>query len=300
MFDVDTLNKQHPECKLILYPLIESGYIHCFIPYLDVLFEYLINKNNRIVFFSAGPENRNISVIERLLVSLFGENNYQILKQQGQFEVFSSQHLREAIYEKGEIYNNHIKDLKIVLKENESIANTILIEDQPFYAAYDQTPCIIGIKLENLFNSNNKEKNFSKNATYYLLGLFKEYFNSSLNLNEKFEPIRDWLDKFLFNNVIDFSSYKYGNEYHNQGIYHHVPNILDDWAINLIVHGFNEVQKKHPNATLYYVSKHCSCDAASSINLYNKNGNVEDSVDNTNNISKKINKPSKLKLNYFT
>ena len=275
MLDCNSLTIEHPECKLILHPVVDGIYIHCFIPYVDVLFEYLINSNNRIAFFSAGMASRNIPVIETLLVDLFGRKQYKYLKEEGQFEIFSSHHLRNAIPENGEVYVKNIKDLNIVLKENETLDNTILVEDHYYYGAHDQMPCILGLMLDGLLEYPG-EKNFSKNATYYLLGLFKQYVTSSIGLNQEIQPIRTWFKQFLLDNKITdcsgYTGYYYNqdNPYDNKKIYH-MPYRTDPLVINSIISGFEEVKKKYPQATLYAIKNTIDQDATSLLNINKSN-----------------------------
>lgn len=243
LFSSDELEEDHSECPLVVFSWEEMDYTHCFIPYLDVLIDYLINAGSRIVFFSAGPECRNNAVIEKLLIKLFGEDRYKELKCDGQFEVFSPKDMRESIPTHGEIYNNRIKDLNIVLKDDETILDSILIEDQSLYAAWDQRPCIVGLVLENLL-FESKETNFSKNAAYYLLGIFIEYFNN----NQDFLPLKLWVENFFLEKNNEYSMHSQV-ECNRQVCY--VPQITDPWVLNLINSGLSEVQKKYPDASLF-------------------------------------------------
>lgn len=243
LFNLDDLEINHSECPLVIFSWTEMDYIHCFVPYLDVLIDYLIGYGSRVAFFSAGPENRNNIVIEKLLIQLFGEDRYKELKYDGQFEVFSPKDMREAIPAKGEIYTRYVKDLNIVLKDHETILDSILIEDQSLNMAWDQKPCIVGLVLENLLY-DFQESNFSKNAVYYLLGIFIEYFNN----NPDALPLRSWMEKFFLeknNRYLIHAEIEYGRQIC------YVPQKNDPWAINLINSGLTEVQQRYPNARLF-------------------------------------------------
>jgi hypothetical protein len=243
LFNLDELEIDHSECPLVVFSWTEMDYIHCFVPYLDVLIDYLINAGSRIAFFSAGPECRNNIVIERLLIKLFGEERYKELKYDGQFEVFSPKDMRESIPAHGETHTHCIKDLSIVLKDNETILDSILIEDQSLYSAWDQRPCIVGLVLENLLY-DLKETNFSKNAVYYLLGVFTEYFNN----NPDFLPLKLWVENFFLEKNNQYSIHSQ-IEFNRQVCY--VPQTTDPWVVNLINSGLIEVQKKYPDARLF-------------------------------------------------
>ncbi len=242
LFDFDELQINHPDCHLIVFPMIEAGYIHCFVPYLDVLMNYLINTGSRIAFFSAGSESRNIVVIGELLIKLFGEVRYQELKDAGQFNIFSGHQMRIANSQLGEEYTTHVKDLNIVLEGNETILDAILIDDQPRYVAHDQTPCIVGIVLEDLLE-NFRQDNFSKNAVYYLLGVFSNYFND----NQDSLPIRVWMKNFFLEHT-DYNII-YSNLYLPHDFF--IPEKNNKCVLQLIQQGLQEVQKTYPDAMLY-------------------------------------------------
>ena len=95
----------------------EHGIYHYLcLPYLDVLFHYLISHDVRIVFFSAGIDDRNITILEQILSQSLGEDTYQKLKTTGQFEIFSAHHLTQnynAILGEG----RNIKDLEKIIKK---------------------------------------------------------------------------------------------------------------------------------------------------------------------------------------
>ena len=67
-FKEDVVATLHPECPIIEFKDKYFCHTHVFIPYLDVLMQYLIDNGSRIAFFSAGTTMRNKTVIKRLLV----------------------------------------------------------------------------------------------------------------------------------------------------------------------------------------------------------------------------------------
>jgi hypothetical protein len=109
------IRKINHECPALVY-IAENGekHLHIFIPYFDILLNYLIEAGARIVFFSSAIEHRNINVIPELLGNILGKEKYEKLKEDGQFDIFSRHHTREGGKGGGE--GNRVKDLTIVLR----------------------------------------------------------------------------------------------------------------------------------------------------------------------------------------
>ena len=166
--------EHHPECPKINISFDNNNeqrhehYICA--PYLRELFQYLDQKGARIVFFSAGLESRNVSLVDTLMRYIFQDNEtaYPNLYFKGHFKVYSRHHLI-----------NNKKDLNIIdYHEGESLENAILIDDKPEWRAPNQDAMIQAFR----FSLSNEEPFFhdlAKNTTYYLIGLFKLYFNDS-------------------------------------------------------------------------------------------------------------------------
>ena len=186
MYNLKNFQLQHPECpNPVTFIEQKKTYYYYFPPYLEILFNYLIKANCRIAFFSAAHEERNIIILDKLLSNIFGKESYQQLKTAGQFDVFSSHHLRKGNESLNELHYA-VKDLSIILKHKEDIENSVLIEDQPCYAAHN-TPCITGLNLYrwNISATNDSPFCFAKNNAYYLLGIFIDYFNTKQYLSFK-------------------------------------------------------------------------------------------------------------------
>ncbi|TSJ80491.1 MAG: hypothetical protein NMK33_03220 [Candidatus Cardinium sp.] len=227
---IELLKKYSPECPIITY--IHNGdrfkgeYTHIFSPYLNILFEYSIEKGVRIAFFSSAIKERNISVIPELLISFWDEAQYQKLKSGRQFDIFSREDLRYCV-----------KDLSVVIQKDESLLDAVLIENDPSYTAYDQEPCIYVI---DLFSSYLKERckeeenfyHFSKNSSYYIIGLFKTHFEYKKYKNL---PFRVGLDQILPTDRKEY--YSFFKEH--------------PFAHKMMRIGLEEVQKKVPDAILY-------------------------------------------------
>jgi len=232
---IDNIKSLHPECLMIPYLYKDKGiYYHIFIPYLQILIHYLIQFGSRIVFFSSAIEDRNSKVIPTLLEEILGKEHYQLLKSQGQFDILSKQHMRSRNDALG-AYGNNIKNCTQVIKNNETLLDAILIEEQPSYAALNQKSSISIIDVEHwaVACENESKYAFPKNMIYYLLGIFKTYFGNSAYRKL---PLRKGIEKILLQ--------KKAEEYiesMDQSPFVHA-------MINL---GLNEVRKTYPKAIFY-------------------------------------------------
>jgi hypothetical protein len=90
------------------------------------------------------------------------------------------------------------KDLTVLLEDNEALENVILIEDRTTFMHPGQDPCILvyesnGCNEYDTSYSDLSMKLFAKNTSYYLLGIFKQYFESGkydqLSLRESIKLI---------------------------------------------------------------------------------------------------------------
>jgi hypothetical protein len=219
---------------------------HVFVPYLGVLFEYLVKNGVRVVFFSSAVEERNNTVIPKLLKKVLGKERYESLHEQGQFEIFSRQHLREGDSDFGE-YGNDVKDLAKVIKEGEDLADAILVEDQPTYTAYGQWPCIkvLDCMLWDITGKNDARDSYPKNTVYHLLGLFKTYFE-----NEEYKqmPLRKGIEKLC---PIPPPRHDNGIKRKNQPPPLFRPDNDQQFTYRMICLGLDEVRKKHKKAIVY-------------------------------------------------
>ena len=243
--EIDQFPQLHPECPLpILFKSRVEEYYHFFPPYLDVLIKYLIENGSRIVFFSAGNEDRNKFLVDALLSTILGRQYYQQLKEKGQFSVFSSNNLRRSyhLHETGVgmIHGHYVKDLAQVLQDDEVIENSILVEDQPAYAAFNSKPCIMSLILYqwDILSFNDSELSFPKNNVYYLLGIFISYFDSDKSLSLS---LREGIEK-IYQEKVSPDHLKNGNapleKFH--------PFVLEMISLGLL-----EVQKQRPDAVFY-------------------------------------------------
>ncbi len=163
------------ESKLDMRSCGESCYVnrrHYIIPHMKVLFDYLLSKNVRLVFYSASVESRNLPLVTDLMTYYYGQDKFLHLKYEGQFEIFSrTQSVKPGETSRNWVYphGTQLKDLKVVLKpeRNETINDVILVDDRPYNATVDQKVII------------TRSKHDFKNNTYYFLGVFKTYFTST-------------------------------------------------------------------------------------------------------------------------
>ena len=251
-YELEAIKAANPECPIVMYKCEKSEqYPHLFVPYLQVLFEYLIKNGARVVFFSSAVEHRNISVIPQLLVNILGEERYALLKSQGQFAIFSKQHVRP-----GKPWHsregNYVKDLKTVIAEGEDLENAVLIEDQPSYVAHDQEPCIS--VLDCLYwkptYTNAKDDGqgiLPKNTVYYLLGLFKTYFE---NKDYAQMPLRKGIARIFPSTP---AHYDYMHKVKPGPLFYanHLDGDNSQFIYDMICLGLDEVRKTDPEAILY-------------------------------------------------
>lgn len=174
--DLEFAKKSQPDCPVIIWKHKSGNYPHVFIPYLRVLFDYLLEKGVRIAFFCTAVEERNPAVIPTLLTSFWGRKKFEALKAKGQFAMFSRDDLRPS--HEGEEGMNK-KDLKIVIREGESLVDTILVEDDPSYTASGQEPCLVIIDLCRWIQLKDKNNTDPVDSVYYMIGVFKTYFENS-------------------------------------------------------------------------------------------------------------------------
>jgi hypothetical protein len=224
----------------LLNPGTQSGswsrYTYLCLPYLDSLFNYLIDHKARIVFFSAGIKERNVALLEQILPQYLGEERYELLKAQGQFQIFSEDDLTPSNGENlGE--GRHIKDLNKVINGVDQ-RNVILIDDDSSYVQAYQRPYIQPLDLSDwnvLSQRENGYNDFAKNGAYYLLGIFKEYFEqeqySALQLKDGLIEVYKEREVSIF------------KKYHATS--------RNPFVREMIYSGLTEVQKTHEEAVLY-------------------------------------------------
>ncbi|XP_065218635.1 uncharacterized protein LOC135844387 isoform X7 [Planococcus citri] len=247
----EIIRKSFPECPIIDWnERLFDGSIyrtpHVFLPHLKILFDYLLEQGVRIVFFSSGPKERNLTVIPELLTSFWGCEKFKALKAEGQFDIFSEEHTRERAFP--DETGGYVKDLKVVIRDGETLSDAILVEDDYTFAAHDQKPYlfIIDLTFWRITDKDEAEKedkgygiwvgktsNFCVNSIFYMLGVFKTYFG-----HEKYKvlPLREGL-----NQLLPKEAYKNGSEFFAKH------SFADD-MINL---GLSEVRKLVPNAMYY-------------------------------------------------
>ena len=73
------------------------GSLYVFKPHVELLFRYLLAEGARITFFSIGVKNRNVYLMDQLLIRFYGQDRYDELVREGQFKVFYTKVVRSCI-----------------------------------------------------------------------------------------------------------------------------------------------------------------------------------------------------------
>jgi hypothetical protein len=224
--DLKRMKKQLPECPIIHFTHDSCGKIHyIFLPYLQILFDYLLEQGARIVFFSGGSEERNVAVIPALLTSFWGDQKYKTLKSKGQFDIFSKEDLHNHCRE------DH-KDLNVVIRDGESLSDVVLVDNDPFFTVRDQKPSIHVRNIWCPFWADADIDRFHErtDSVYYMIGLFKTYFE-----RKKYRklPLREGLQCII-------------PEDHERTL-----PVASPFVRKMMELGLSEVRKQIPNATFY-------------------------------------------------
>ncbi len=240
------------EC--ITYQTFDRKYSnYFFLPYLDVLFNFLIENNFKIVFFSAGGIDRNRVVISTLLKNIFSEFKYAELKKVGHFLIYSYDDI-SARYKKIE----HL----LCEKYSVSIDDIILIEDVCEFSHPDERPCLMVLKSYNRFDNIlftditeslnlmiNDAVCYEKNFSFYFIGIFQTYLNQYSD-----QKLKSGL-KSLFADLADFDyeTFKLVVDDANEQLFLGLEDFTQnkDFQFDMIDLGFREVIKSHPKASKF-------------------------------------------------
>ena len=223
-----------PECARIWWTHGETRqrFLHTFLPHLRILFDYLMERGVRIVFFSTGvTKQKNLWIMPALLKSFWGGEKYKALKTRGQFRVHSRNDLRDGDVTRNE--GDFVKDLRKLVRDGESVSNAVLVDHTSVYRAHDQRAFI----LARTFCA---DPDFTRlNSVYYVLGLFRTYFE-----DERYRtlPVRDALAQILPGQLWDVDlgrelTIGYPGEH--------------PFVWKMIDVGLSAVRERMPNATLY-------------------------------------------------
>ncbi|XP_065218631.1 uncharacterized protein LOC135844387 isoform X3 [Planococcus citri] len=246
------IRRSFPECPVIVTKRITTERPHAFLPHLKSLFGYLLEQGVRIIFFySDTDKNRGaeaVTALQELLTLFWGSEIFAELKAEGQFDIFTEEHLLKGTSRDEGNDLKDLKDLRLVIRGSETLLDAILVEDDRNYALDDQKPCLYIIDLTRWLITDkdkigkNKEResfwgkksdNFPLNSVYYMLGVFKTYFE-----NEKYKklPLREALDILL------------PKEAKAKSVDFFKTHSFVDCMINL---GLSEVRKVVPSAMYY-------------------------------------------------
>jgi hypothetical protein len=260
------IDKTPSECPTMIFNYYDnydcSSYPHIFLPHLNILFDYLINKGGKIFFFSSGIEARNFYVIGQLLLIIYGRNRLLELLLDKQFIIFSKQHLKAGCRRIGEGIN--IKDLRQILEqeflrdirkgatEKYKIDDIILIEDQVTFAEHTQLPVVRALDVEFWYASS--EMHFLMNATYYLIGFFRYYFE---NDNYNYLCLRQGIEKIYNEHMLHeekiTSTLPEREDWALKKLYckYKAPEKDDEFTKQMIADGIAHVRTTCPKAKLY-------------------------------------------------
>ena len=187
----------------------DEPFYHVFLPYLIHVFQYLIDHDVEIHFFSAGNSERNVPLLAKYIDYLFGKEKEEILIKKGHFNVYSLHHMR-----------NGQKNLLALLDGEHEMEETILIDDRIEYAPFSQHPVLTaGVTNDNVFDlfyrnglSFSKDA-FALNLSFYYLGILMTCF-------EKIEQEKRLSLRGALAHVLGSSVYGHQNQYYyNPGIY---------------------------------------------------------------------------------
>lgn len=261
------LTKTHlPECRIIdvLYKKEPSTF--AFLPHMEHVFEHLMEQDVLLSFFSATESPLPEDLISTFATTCWGEEKYKQLKAQGQFNVFSEKHLREATEEEDGRDNKKLKipaclagylkkDLKVCLPagvdttRKDATRNIILADHHERALALGQHTQFIKLRepfkpFDSYFQQMDEEKmdegvKFHMNQAYYALGVLQHCLDTvkagdSANLSEA-------ITKTLFQRPLD-----------DRGLTFNVyPDLTDSDTRAFTLKGLELIRKKAPNARLY-------------------------------------------------
>lgn len=259
--DIAAVKRRFPECIVIDVTLSQETlrkygsdegkaitYPHVFAPYMECVFEYVRTKGWLNAFFSSGIAERNEPLIQSYFSQLLGTNEYLKQRSQGQYKVWSKQHLSKKAN------GQEAKDLKTTLGEGESIDNTILGEDDASYAAKGQEFMVKGRWADNIFgiavlpyegatyfdrNTIDHSRVLAMNHTYLILGILD--FCSDFLLQDSTLSLRGALQKTL---TIALPEDK-------EELFNKYPEFNDPQTFVFLKRGLEIVRQKHPQAHFY-------------------------------------------------
>lgn len=227
---IKSMTQEHPECNVTSIVLDNSGIqSYVFTPYIHHVFDFLLEKEVEVSFFSLGSKERNKKLMEASLKTYYGADAYEKHIAAGQFRVFSRGDVRDGK-----------KDSRVIIGDSEELTdNTIFVEDNPRNIPKDQHPCLHagyfdGRSLENFFYapSITHMEAFAPNLAYYFLGVLDACF-TELESNPRL-TLRQALLSVVF-----LSGYR-GAGYNFLGL-----------SSCFIMNGFQIVKKKVSNASVY-------------------------------------------------
>ena len=219
------ISKKYPECIVPSFEDDLDQYV--FMPHLEVLIKYLLDKDCIIAFFSRAPAARNVPLIESYLSDdrVLGADRYTKLKQAGQFKVLSSSDINE----------HGRKGLRKLLQADQTIDDIILIDDN------HRSPCEASgeqIYMPYYFWEFDDGAHWPLNYCFLVLAVFMNYFDTVKSTGVK---LRHYVASIQFVKHVR-SPLHYETKKHA---------LIPVNYVQLIVQGLREVRKSKPDAVYY-------------------------------------------------
>lgn len=164
-----------PSSTIVYWKDVEANKSHpyFFDPFMPYVLGNLLENDIKIVFFSAGVRERNEPLIHTYFTQMLGEKVYRILKNAGQFSVFS----------KNDMVGQCLKNLENI---GLSISDSILVDDNILCIAggqesmiklTDATVLLFFEELSQIKNTGDEvsfDLNFTLHHGPYILGVVHE------------------------------------------------------------------------------------------------------------------------------
>jgi hypothetical protein len=228
-FQLEDLNAQ----KFLAYPWFkERGLVinaltaHVIHPGVIELIQYLLTKipNTTISFYSSGAEERNKPFVEELIKKAFPQNFNEIMQK---ILILSRKDCPDGrdVSQDVMFQGNKKKDLRKVLKANDSLSNVILIADDPSWAYPGQEKNILVTPSNSRFHPYNQsnilhEDDFIEaNHVFHMIGMLKFALkNRTGSLTETLFSLQYDLNNSRFYSTSMFTSKKYNKQFLIDGL----------------------------------------------------------------------------------
>jgi hypothetical protein len=261
------MKKALPECRIVETPNKGQLETLAFIPHVEHLFRALIDQGVQVCFFSATEAPLPEDLIATYATACFGKYEYEKLKAQGQFQVFSKHHLRPATPEEqgdspsvklpGCLRGDFKKDLKISLPKDvrdapNATKNTILVDVHFNAVAFGQHTQFVPLRdphdplrryIHYLSEPQRELDGGIKlymNHIYYMYGVLQHCLDGIQS--KKFPSLSAAVEETLFREPLD-TDYKI--------TFNRYPDLGDSKTREFVQRGLTLMQKRVSGAHLY-------------------------------------------------